>query len=131
MQPLKFPERRTLLDDTDSLAYGPAGGRGTQIFAGVFIALIPIIYGIYCIDRGWTPLFGSNSPSLIMRGFEGQVLAAGYMALGAFCHFHWYWGLHPRLCRYSQALKKVSLVAFLLPLLWVIWQVVRWTLPIE
>jgi hypothetical protein len=33
--------------------------------------------------------------------------------LGMFIHFHYFWGLHSRLWRFSQSLKVASLVVFL------------------
>jgi len=129
MTPLRFPEHRTLGDDAGDLANGPSGGRGTMYVAGIGLALIPVIYGWVCLERGWTPLFGSRSPSMLLRDTEAQALAMAYIALGAFGHFHWFWGLHPRLYHYSQPLKKLALVVFLVPFLWVIWQVVSWSFP--
>lgn len=128
--PLRFPTRRTVADDVDALAHAPSGGRGTQIFAGIILALAPIAYGLFCLDRGWASLFGSHASAVILRGSEAQALAAAYISLGLFCHFHWFWGLHPRLQPCSQVLKKLALAGFLIPMLWVIWQVVSWSFPV-
>lgn len=116
-------------DTVDDLANGPSGGRGTQWFAGVVLALIPIIYGIVCINRGWTPLWGRNSPAMILRGTESIILASSYIAAGFFLHFHYFWGLHRRLFRYSQVLKSIALMAFLSCFLYTLWEIISWGNP--
>lgn len=106
-------EHRTYLDDAENLAYGPSGGPVKQWLAGVVLALLPIIYGSICIDRGHTTLPGSRGGSLELKGDAGFWLAVSYIAIGAFAHFHYFWGLSDRLCRFSQFAKVSSLLVFL------------------
>jgi hypothetical protein len=40
------------------------------------------------------------------------VLASAYIALGAFFHFHFFWGRHARLHIWSPRLKKAALLIF-------------------
>jgi hypothetical protein len=95
------------------LAHGPAGGRGKQWFAGMVLAALPVIYGVYSIQRGYTTMFGSRGASAKISGSAGLYLAVAYIAIGAFFHFHYFWGLSERLWRFSQALKVISLLVFL------------------
>jgi hypothetical protein len=103
--------RRTYFDDAEDLANAPSGGRVKQWLAGCVLAAIPIIYGGICIERGRTSLFGNRS-DLDLRGDAGFWLAVAYMAVGAFLHFHYFWGLSERLYRFSQAGKLLSLLVF-------------------
>lgn len=105
--------RRTAFDDTEDLAYGPTGGRAKQWLAGIALAFLPIIYGIHCIQRGFTTLFGNQGIDQKLTGEAGFWLAVSYIAVGAFVHFHYFWGLSDRLCRFSQTLKMLSLLVFL------------------
>ena len=62
----KRKDRKTHLDTIEDFAYGPSGGRTKQWLAGVVVAAVPIVYGIVCIQRGSTTLFGSRA-SLISQ----------------------------------------------------------------
>src|ERR1043166_474179 len=103
---------RMYVDEADDLAYGPSGGRAKQWLAGFFLAATPIVYGIVCLHRGHTTLFGRGMHS-DATGAAGLWLAVSYIALGAFLHFHYFWGLSNHLWRFSQALKLVSVLVFL------------------
>ena len=48
-----------------------------------------------------------------MKGDAGFWLAASYIAIGAFMHFHYFWGLSERLWRFSQFAKVSALLVFL------------------
>lgn len=106
-------EHRTYLNDAEDLAYGPSGGRVKQWVAGVLLAALPIIYGVVCIHRGHTTLFGGRGGELDLKGDGGFWLAVSYIAVGAFVHFHYFWGLSERLWRFSQFTKVASLLVFL------------------
>jgi hypothetical protein len=104
---------RNVFDDAEDLAYGPSGGRTKQWIAGAILASLPIIYGIHCIQRGHTTLFGSRGNSEKLVGSAGVSLAIAYISIGAFLHFHYFWGLSDRLWRFSQVLKVACLLVFL------------------
>lgn len=105
--------RRTWGDDSEDLAHGPSGGPVKQWLAGIAFPLVPIIYGIHCLQRGYTTMFGNRGGSEELTGNPGIALAIAYIAIGAFFHFHFFWGLSDRLWTFSQALKLVSLMVFL------------------
>ena len=105
-------ESRTLLDDIEDLAHAPSGGRKKQWFAGVVMAMVPVIYGIHSIRRGYTTLPGSRGAEKL-TGEAGVWLAVACIALGAFLHFHFFWGLSERLWRFSERLKVVTLLTLL------------------
>lgn len=98
---------------SEDLAYGPSGGRSKQWIAGVLLASLPMVYGILCLQRGHTALFGSRGTDQTLVGSAGISLAIAYISAGAFLHFHYFWGLSDRLWRFSQALKVASLLVFL------------------
>jgi hypothetical protein len=106
-------ERRSLLDDVEDLAYTPSGGRGKQWLAGAVLAAVPVIYGIHSIQRGYATLWGSRGTTAKLTGEAGVWMAVAYIALGAFLHFHFFWGLSERLWRFSQALKTISMLVLL------------------
>lgn len=58
-------------------------------------------------------MFGNRGGSVELTGNPGIALAIAYIAIGAFFHFHFFWGLSDRLWTFSQALKLVSLMVFL------------------
>ena len=103
---------RTALDDAEDLSYAPSGGRPKMWLMGVGVALIPIVYGIHCLTTGEARFFGSRD-SLDLRGSGATALAIAYIAVGAFIHFHWFWGLSDRLERFSYVMKGLAVVVFL------------------
>ncbi|MEK7951615.1 hypothetical protein [Luteolibacter soli] len=107
--------------DMLDLAYAPSGGRGKQWLAGVVLAAVPVIYGICSIQRGWTTMFGSRGMDERISGDAGFWLAVAYIAIGAFCHFHWFWGLSERLWRFSEGMKVAALLVFLPAFGWGMW----------
>ncbi len=82
-------------------------------FCGVLLALIPICYGARGIFTEQATLLGSHGSHLELHGTAGISLAIAYMAVGAFAHFHWFWGLHPRLRGFTDLGKVLSLFVFL------------------
>lgn len=81
--------------------------------AGVGCALIPIIYGSKCLWTGSARLFGKRTSGLTLTGDAGFALAIAYIAVGAFIHFHFFWGLHPRLHKFCGLMKLFALLVFL------------------
>jgi hypothetical protein len=106
-------QHRTALDDAEDLAYAPSGGGFTKWFVGVGVALIPIAYGVHCFMAGETRFFGRAGSSLDLRGSGAIALAVAYIAVGAFIHFHWFWGLIGRLEPFSYLLKCLAVLVFL------------------
>jgi hypothetical protein len=106
--------RRNLLEDAENLANPPGGTPFKQWVSGIAVAAVPVAFGIICIDRGHTTFFGrGHGNNFEAYGAGGFWLAVSYIALGAFVHFHYFWGLSARLCYYSQSLKVVAILAFL------------------
>jgi hypothetical protein len=116
-------EHRTYFDDAEDLAYGPSGGRVKQWLAGIVLAAIPIIYGIVCIHRGHTTLFGRRATNLDLSGAAGVALSISYIAVGGFLHFHYFWGLSERLWKFSQAGKVICVLVFLPSFLYALYRI--------
>jgi hypothetical protein len=106
-------EHRTAIDGAEDLAYAPSGGRIKMWVTGVGLALIPLGYGVRCLFTGQARFFGSRGGNLDLDGPAAVALAIAYIAVGAFIHFHWFWGLHRRLEPFSYLLKCLALVVFL------------------
>lgn len=105
-------DHRTALDDADSFAYTPSGGRLKQWLAGGVLPLFIWLYGIACLTSGETEIFGKGGHA-VARGPAATAFAMAYLALGCFLHFHFFWGLSERLEPYAERLKIVSLCVFL------------------
>ena len=97
----------------ESLSHSPSGGRCKMWLLGVGLAIIPIYYGIRCLQTGHTTLPGRRGSNLDLSGSAAVVMAIAYIAVGAFIHAHWFWGLHPKLEPLSPILKVLALVVFL------------------
>jgi len=101
------------VDAADSLAHGPSGGLLKMWLVGVGMAMIPASYGIHCLLAGRAVLPGQNGDSMETSGPTAIALAVAYISVGAFIHFHYFWGLHPKLYRWSQFLKVLAVMVFL------------------
>ena len=77
------------------------------------MALIPVGYGVYCLYTGHAYFPRRHGPILDLQGWEAVVLAIAYIAVGAFLHFKFFWGRHPRLRSRSSRLKQGALLIFL------------------
>ena len=107
-------EHRTGLDDAEDLAYAPeSGGRVKMWLLGIGLALIPIIYGTYCLITKHATLFGKHRSHLELTGSSATSLAIAYISIGVFIHAHWFWGLHSKLEYLSYPLKLICVLIFL------------------
>lgn len=95
------------------LAQQPSGGPTQKWFGGIAVPALIIGYGIWCLYTGETILIVRRQTDLRVTGTAATALSTAYVAFGLFLHFHYCWGLHDRLWRYSQALKIISLLIFL------------------
>ncbi|SRR5712692_639026 len=109
---MDFWNGKNPFDEAEDLASAPSGDRSKQWLAGVVLAAVPVIYGVVCIKRGHTTFFG-RTDSFDLTGDGGFWLAVAYIAVGAFLHFHYFWGLSEHLWRFSQPMKMLSLLVFL------------------
>jgi hypothetical protein len=99
--------RRTLSDLLDAR---PRGGRPTMWLMGVGLALLPVIYGIQCLVTQRGRLGTTLWPSAVDGG-AAIALGLGWIAVGAFLHFHFFFGMHPGLSAHSRPGKRVALIA--------------------
>lgn len=102
----------TALDKAERLAGSPSGGRITMWLLGFCLALIPIGYGVHFLSVHRATFFGRGGSRLELHGAPAVALAVAYIAVGLFIHAHWFWGLHPRLQRFSYFGKLLSLLVF-------------------
>ena len=104
---------KTDAEIAESLSHSPSGGRLKLWLLGVGLALIPIWYGIRCLQSGHATFFGSRGSHLDLTGSSAIAMAIAYIAVGVFVHAHWFWGLHPKLERFSPVLKVWAMLVFL------------------
>ena len=75
--------------------------------------MIPIAYGIHCLLSGRALIPGRYGLAYRAAGSVAIAMAIAYIAIGAFLHFRFFWELHGKLWRFSEAGKILSLTAFL------------------
>lgn len=100
------------MPDIDELSRSPDYSPWTKWFWGCVIPLAILGYSLWSMARGSITLPGKRT-SLEIIGTDVYILAAAYMALGAFIHFHCYWNLYESLWVHVNRLKALSLLVFL------------------
>ncbi len=98
--------------DAESLSEAPDVGPVKRWIYGVLLAALPVAFGIWCIVQGRTPLC-SRYGVTYLTGQAGVALAAAYIAVGVFCHVHFFWAAHPKLWRAARAAKVLIIVVFI------------------
>ena len=82
---------------------------------------LPLLAASWAVEgpgAGWDALQAAVTPA----GVPG-LLAVAYIAVGAFFHFHYFWGLSERLSRFSQFTKVLSILVFLPSLLYALYRI--------
>lgn len=87
----------------------PSGGTTTMWLAGVGLALLPALYGLQCLVTRKGKLGTTLWPSTV-EGGAAIALGLGWIAVGAFLHFHFFFGLHPERRRFSRPGKLAAMV---------------------
>ncbi|MBE7493795.1 MAG: hypothetical protein HS117_02510 [Verrucomicrobiaceae bacterium] len=104
-----------MLDDHDSmedLAHHPDGGGWEKWAGGCLLPIAGVIYAVWCLIDKRAVLPGKHG-DLVIAGDDAVLFSTAILALAAFLHFHFFWGLHERLWRYSQGCKVLALLVFL------------------
>ena len=88
----------------------PEGGKLQMWVVGVVTAAFPVVYGLICVVSQRAILFGRGG---FWTATDSAAVGAGiaYFGLGAYLHFHWFWGLHRNLLPFSGFGRTVSLAA--------------------
>lgn len=87
----------------------PVGGPVKMWLAGVVLAALPVAYGFQCLWTG-TGTFGTTLWRTTIEGGPAIALGLGWIGVGAFLHFHFFFGLHPRLVAASRRAKLVAMI---------------------
>lgn len=92
-----------------------SSGRGslTMWRDGVGMALVPVLYGAFPLLSGHADLSGRGG-TRVLEGGSARALGLAAIAVGAFIHFHNFWGSHPALERYRAPGEIAAIVAFIL-----------------
>jgi hypothetical protein len=107
-----LPERRhaTAPRTVDDLITAqPRGGVPTMWLGGIGLALLPLTYGISCVVTQRGELGTMIWPSEV-QGAPAIALGVGWIGVGAFLHFHFFFGLHQRLRAFSRRGKSIALM---------------------
>jgi hypothetical protein len=107
MRPVKSPRERRTVEDL--IEAKPRGGEPTRWLGGVGLAALPAYYGLQCIVTGKGE-FGTTFFRNDVHGVAAVVMGFGWLAIGAFLHFHFFFGLSPRLAPYSETGKRIAIV---------------------
>ncbi len=113
--------RRYILENCDQTPENAAAFQGAQSpsawkemwIGGIGVALIPTVYGLYCLYCGHSHFLRKRHGLITLEGWEAAVLATSYIALGAYLHFAWFWGRHPRLRSWGPRLGLAAMAVFL------------------
>ena len=79
---------------------------------GVILALVPVLYGIKGVIEKKTFLPGRGR-ILELTGTDAVLMSCAYICVGLLIHSHFFWASHPKLWRFSDVLKAISLIGFL------------------
>ena len=127
------------VDDIDSLSDAPSGNnRAHGLVYGIFCAGLIAALGVRIIVTryGWLP-FGDGQRNALrpkqileLHGSDAVSLGCVLLTFAGALHFHSFWGNHPKLVRYYEPLKVLSLVLLLITcsvfayrLLRTVWQI--------
>ncbi len=105
--PERRPSERRSFDDL--LEAQPRGGAPTMWLVGVGLALLPLFYGIVCIVTQRGNIGTTIWPSEV-EGGAAIALGGGWIGFALYLHFHFFFGLHERLVRYSRRGKSIGLL---------------------
>lgn len=108
-----FSPRENDCEGVEDLSNIPSGGQVKAWLLGVGLASLFIGYGVYGFYSGHVLIFGEHGGTMIAEGTLGKTASMIYFAIGGFIHFHWFWGLHLRLLRYSQIGKAIALLTLI------------------
>lgn len=93
----------------DLLDAKPIGGEATRWIGGVAIPLLPASYGLQCIVTQSGRIGYWIGPDKV-HGGAAVALGVAWIAIGAFLHFHFFFGLTPSLSAHSRRGKTIALV---------------------
>lgn len=101
-------------DLVESLSTSPEGGPAHQWIGGVVAALVPVGYGVANLIQG-TAVMPSRSQAgrVLLTGLPATSLSIGFIAMGLFLHFHFFWGISAKLNPYCMIGKIIAIVLFI------------------
>jgi hypothetical protein len=108
--------------DADEFAGQPTTDTPTAWLVGLGFAAVPVSYGVWCLCAGRAVFFGDVT-TLDLVGATAVAYAVASIALGAFIHFHWFWGMQSRLARWSYPAKMVAAIVFLAGFGFAVWRI--------
>ena len=115
---------RTAFDEAEALSGSACGGPIKMWLSGMVLAAIPVVVGIRGIMSGHAVLPGRGRGNLHVAGTAAIALSIAYISAGIFIHFHYFWGLHEALYRWSEIGKIVAVTAFLASFGYALWHVI-------
>jgi hypothetical protein len=107
----------------DAFSDNPGDSFLHKYLLGIIIPLCISIYAALCIITKHGVLIGSDSPDLIMNGKIAVFYGIACASIAMHFHFHFYWVNHKRLFAYAYLGKLLALIALIISLGYVIWNV--------
>ena len=92
----------------------PLGHVFDMVFWGIIVAAVPVVLGIVGIVTGETP-WPMRDDGWDSMGFASNAFCAIFIAVGAFVHFHYFWGILRARVPYMLG-RKLSLLVCALSL---------------
>lgn len=99
------PVTRDAYDGIDSLSSSASGGVWKRLLVGIGLALAVVAYAIYSIEVGRIYIPGGRHGGYLTGGLVPYA-AVSYFGIGAFVHFHYFWGLLTRW--HAQSIANVG-----------------------
>ena len=90
----------------------PTSGWKEMWIGGIGVALVPLVYGVYCLYAGHAYFLRRHRGLVELQESDAVVMGIAYIGLGAFVHFRYFWGRHPRLRTRNGILGAVALSIF-------------------
>ena len=93
--------------------------------AGMCVPLVLLGYALNCIATRRALTLNLNSrgmqyiePRLLVEIYNAHAVTFGcvLLSLAMFGHFHWFWGIHPKLWQHHELGKGLALICLILAL---------------
>lgn len=92
----------------------PSGSPASKLWGGIVAPIAVALSGLYSIVVKKSFTFGLRYPQPKIEGTEAVFWGIGVLFLAAGIHFHHYWTVSKKLCKYSGLLKIIAIIGALI-----------------
>lgn len=107
----------------EGLLYEPAQGPLPKWGGGLLVPLVFLAHAVRVLLQGETTL--GRRFGIVVHGVDVWIYGAAVLGLALYLHTHYFWGNSERLGTYSAPAKMVSLLLFLVSVLFLAFRVYR------